>query len=253
MEVVSEETAVAVREVLASLESDIWHLSDFSMDLVVLSVGGVEVGSSEFISSVFTNDFLENPHSNEVGVSEFGGVEENSNVNVRHFIVSHVQHGGSEEGLFSVGDDGASWGFTWDFSEVLFTSTDEAFVVDTACSDDEEVLASEVGGVEVLDVVFSDVCDVLADTEHGLTDEVVSERCVVGGFSGGSFLVLVVFHTFCVHQVSLSLDLVFIVQGVLENVSQESDGLVNLILLECQGISCAFTLGADGNLATETG
>jgi hypothetical protein len=26
---------------------------------------------------------------------------------------------------------------------------------------------------------------------------VVSERCVVSGFSGGSFLVLVVFHTFC--------------------------------------------------------
>lgn len=214
------------------------------MDLVVLSVSRVEVGSSEFISSVLTNDFLENPHSNEVGVSEFGGVEENSDVDVSHFIVSHVQHRGSEEGLFSVSNDGSSRGFAGDFSEVLFTSTDEAFVVDAASSDDEEVLASVVGGVEVLDVVFSDVCDVLADTEHGLTDEVVSERGVVGGFCGGHFLVLVVFHTLRVNQVSLSLDLVFIVQGVLKNVSQESNGLVHLVLLECQRVSCAFTLGA---------
>lgn len=134
MEVVSEESAVAVWVIFTSVECDVWHLSNFGVNLIILSVGRVKVGTSEFISSVFSQNFLEDPHSHEVRVLEFGCLKEDTNINVGHFIVSHVEHGWCEEWLFSICDVGASWSLTGELTEILFAGSNETIVVKVACT-----------------------------------------------------------------------------------------------------------------------
>lgn len=98
--VVSEQSGIAVGEVVALVEGDIGPVSELLVEEGVLSVGGVQVLSGVLISSVLSHDVLEDLHGEEVGVSVAWGLEEDSDVDVGQLIISH-EHGG--------------WGVVWFF------------------------------------------------------------------------------------------------------------------------------------------
>lgn len=87
-------------------------------------------------------------------------------------------------------------------------------MVQISGSNNCEVRGNIVSGVEFFDLLFSNVGDVFSDSENGLSDEVISVRCVVDGFEGGLFLVSLVFDTLSVEVVSFGFDLLFVVDGV---------------------------------------
>ena len=69
------------------------------MQLVVLSGGGVQVSSSEFIHSVVSKNVLEELKGEVIGVSLRRGIEEDSNAKVGQLIISHLNDGRGEVGL----------------------------------------------------------------------------------------------------------------------------------------------------------
>jgi DNA-binding transcriptional regulator LsrR (DeoR family) len=56
---------------------------------VILSGRMIQVSSGETIGSVFAHKSLKVVHGEEFGVSPSGGVKENTEVSVDHFIISH--------------------------------------------------------------------------------------------------------------------------------------------------------------------
>lgn len=89
VEIVTKESAIRIVEIISFLNADIREGSNFSVERVVLSIGSVEVLSSEAIRSEVSDNVLEEVHGEEIGVSPSGSLEEYSNIDVGHFIVSH--------------------------------------------------------------------------------------------------------------------------------------------------------------------
>jgi hypothetical protein len=122
VEVAAEEAGVAVGQILAFVEGDVGHLAELGMQLIVLSISGVEVGSSIFVRSIFSQNSLKQFHGKIIRMSDCGGFEEDTNVNIGHFIITHVEHWGREIRFFSVRFYGASRSFTGEITEMLLNS-----------------------------------------------------------------------------------------------------------------------------------
>jgi len=62
------------------------------------------MGSSVFISSIVSNNSLEELHGKEVRVISIRSVEKHTNVEVFHFVISDIHDAGSEKWFFRIGD-----------------------------------------------------------------------------------------------------------------------------------------------------
>lgn len=90
VDVATEESAIAVRKIFGFVQSDVRELSNFGMQAIVLFIRVIQVSISVLVNSVFSEDVLEQLHSKEVRVGPFGGIKEDTDVQVMHFVVSHV-------------------------------------------------------------------------------------------------------------------------------------------------------------------
>lgn len=91
-------------EVVSLLDADIGEGSYFGVEGVVLSVRSIEVLSGELVRSEVSKNMFKHVHGEEIRVGPGGGLEEDTDINVGHFVVSHEEGGGSEEGFFCVFD-----------------------------------------------------------------------------------------------------------------------------------------------------
>lgn len=104
VEVRSEEAGVAVGSVEGLVDADVWQVTEVGVEGVVLSVGEVKVLSGVFVLSVFSQHSLENEEGVVVRVGPSWSLEEDTNVDVGHLVVSHRQHGGGEIWLIGILD-----------------------------------------------------------------------------------------------------------------------------------------------------
>ena len=74
-----------------------------------MMITGVQVGSSVFILGVFSQNSLVEHESEEVFIVPAWSFEENSDVDVDQFVISHTEDGWSEVWLFGIFDFKSSW------------------------------------------------------------------------------------------------------------------------------------------------
>lgn len=92
--------------------------------------------SGELISSVVSDQFSEHVHGEIFGVLVGGGVEEDSDVQIGHFVISHIEGRGGEVGFSRVGLFGLSGG---ELAEGLVDHRGNFFVFDITGGGDHEV------------------------------------------------------------------------------------------------------------------
>lgn len=97
---VSEETSIGVGEVEGLVEDEIRVISEVGMEGVVLQMRGVQVVACELVASVLSDDAFEVVQGEEVRVVPAGGFESDGEGSVEHLVVTLVEQGGSEVGLF---------------------------------------------------------------------------------------------------------------------------------------------------------
>lgn len=250
VEIGSEDTSIRVRGVDGLVDGDVGEGSEVVVDQVVLSVGGIEVVASVLVSSVLSEDSLVEEEGVVVGVGPAGGLEEGSDVDVGHFVVSDGHDRRGEEGLLGVSGSEASRGVSGELSEILVDELGELLVLDVSGSDDNDVLSDVVISVELLDHVLIDDANVLSDTENGLSHHVVSETIEVDVLDESLHLVLGGLDALSVDGLSLGLDLVGVVEGVAEHVSEDLDGLGNVVLEDGHGVRGVFSGGVGVELAS---
>lgn len=166
------------------------------------------------VSLIFTQDSLEEVNGEEIRISPAGSFEEDTNVQVVHFIVSDGHIRRSEVGLFSVSneDGGILLG---DSTEGLVSRLEESFSVDITGSSNNEV-GSNVVGLEVsLDGFFGDVVDVFSDTVGGLTEVVISVSSEVDVFNEETLLIVLGADGIVVNGFLFSFNLLLVENGVL--------------------------------------
>lgn len=184
------------------------------MDQRVLSVSGVQVLTGVLVSLIFTQDSLEEVHGEEIRISPAGSFEEDTNVQVVHFIVSDGHIRGGEVGLFSVSNENGGILLS-NRSEGLFSRLEESFSINITGSSNNEV-GTNVVGLEVgLDGFFGDVVDVFSDTVGGLTEVVISVRSEVDVFEEESLLVVLGIDGIVVNSFLFSFNLLLVEDGVL--------------------------------------
>lgn len=249
VEVGSEEAGVAVGSVEGLVDGDVWEVTEVAVEGVVLSVGEVEVLSGVFVLSVFSQHSLENEEAVVVGVGPSWGLEEDANVDVGHLVVSHGQHGGGEIWLVSVLDFGS--GGAGKSTEMLLGELDELLVGDVTGTDDDDVGTDVVGSMEVDDLFLGDGADVFSYTEDRLAHHVVSVGGVVGGLDGGFHLVLLGLDAFSEDGLSFGFDLVGVVDGVGEHVSEDLNSLSEVLFEDGHAVRGVFPGGVGVELAAD--
>lgn len=253
VEVVSDQTSIRVGLVEALLDGEIRQITEKFVNSAVLSIGSIQVSTSISVRSVFAQQALEHQHGVVVFMSPSRSVEEASDIDVGHFVVSHEQHGGSEAGLFSVLDFKSAGDLVGESAESVFNSRGEFFVVDVTSTDDNDVGADVVGLMEFDDLVSGDGTNIFSDTEDRLSHHMVSVTGVERGFKSGLELVLLDFDTFSVDRFSFSFNLVFIVDGVAEDVAEKFNSLASVLLADSDGIFGSFSASSGIELASEAG
>lgn len=123
-------------------------------------------------------------------------------------------------------------------------------MVDVSSSGDDEVGSDVVGGVVVLDVLAGDVGQVFSDSLDGLSHEMISVGGVVDSLEGGLLLVLDT-EGRSEEWISFSLELVLVVGGVEEEISEEVNGLVEFAGFESEGVSGGFSGWGDGDVSSQ--
>jgi len=197
---------------------------------------------------VFTDNLVEESKGVVVFVSKAGSLEDNTDVDVGHFIISHVEKRGSEVWLVSTG----SLALGGEFTKSLFGKLDQLLVVNITSTNDDDVGTDVVGLVEVNKVFLGDVGDVFSDTSDGLSENVVSVRSVVDGLPGGFELILLDLDVFTVDGFTFSFDLVLVIDGVAENITEDLNSLSNLILEDSEGILGGFSASSSSDLASDS-
>lgn len=166
------------------------------------------------VSLIFTQDSLEEADGVEVGISPAGSFEEDTNVQVVHFIVSdgHIRRG--EVGLFSVGNEDGGILLS-NSAEGLLSRLEESFSVNITGGSNDEVGGNVVGLEVSLDGFFSDVVDVFSDTMSGLTEVVISVSSEVDVFEEETLLIVLSTDGIVVDSFLFSFNLLLVEDGVL--------------------------------------
>lgn len=123
-------------------------------------------------------------------------------------------------------------------------------MVDVSSSGDDEVWSDVVGGVVVLDVLAGDVGQVFSDSLDGLSHEMISVGGIVDSLEGGLFLVLDT-ESRSEEWISFSFELVLVVGGVEEEISEEVNGLVEFAWLESEGVGGGLSGWGDGDVSSQ--
>lgn len=123
-------------------------------------------------------------------------------------------------------------------------------MVDVSSSGDDEVWSDVVGGVVVLDVLAGDVGQVFSDSLDGLSHEMISVGGIVDSLEGGLLLVLDT-ESRSEEWISFSFELVLVVGGVEEEISEEVNGLVEFAWLESEGVGGGFSGWGDGDISSQ--
>lgn len=110
MEITSEKSSVAIGSIETFVDGDIRVLTEVVMHGGILSISRVQVSSSVLISSVFSDYGLEHIHGEEFRVGVSGSIIDDTDVQIGHFIISHIQGRGGEVRSFHVGLFGLSGG-----------------------------------------------------------------------------------------------------------------------------------------------
>lgn len=123
-------------------------------------------------------------------------------------------------------------------------------MVDVSSSGDDEVWSDVVGGVVVLDVLAGDVGQVFSDSLDGLSHEMISVGGIVDSLEGGLLLVLDT-ESRSEEWISFSFELVLVVGGVEEEISEEVNGLVEFAWLESEGVGGGLSGWGDGDVSSQ--
>lgn len=123
-------------------------------------------------------------------------------------------------------------------------------MVDVSSSGDDEVWSDVVGGVVVLDVLAGDVGQVFSDSLDGLSHEMISVGGIVDSLEGGLLLVLDA-ESRSEEWISFSFELVLVVGGVEEEISEEVNGLVEFAWLESEGVGGGLSGWGDGDISSQ--
>lgn len=123
-------------------------------------------------------------------------------------------------------------------------------MVDVSSSGDDEVWSDVVGGVVVLDVLAGDVGQVFSDSLDGLSHEMISVGGIVDSLEGGLLLVLDA-ESRSEEWISFSFELVLVVGGVEEEISEEVNGLVEFAWLESEGVGGGLSGWGDGDVSSQ--
>ena len=89
VEVVTKETSIRVRKIVALVEGNVRKISELLVHKRVLSVRGIKVLTSVFVCLILAKNSLEELHGVEIRISPRRSLEEDTNVEIVHFIVSH--------------------------------------------------------------------------------------------------------------------------------------------------------------------
>jgi len=125
-------------------------------------------------------------------------------------------------------------------------------VIDVTGSDNGDVGADVVVSVVVDEVLSFDVSDVVSDTEDGLTEVVVSVRCVVTSFKGCFKLVFVCVDAISPNGFSFGFDLVLVVERVGQDVTEEVNSFSDATFGDSEGVSGCFSFSFGFKMATES-
>lgn len=250
VDVASEETSVGVGEVEGLLDGDIGELTQHAVEGVVLSLTVVQVATSVLGFSVFTEDSLVEQEREVVLMGIAWGLEENTDVDVGHFIISHVHKGRSEVCLFAILGSQTSWGRSSEATESLLSQFGELLVSNISGTGDDDVATIVVGLLVLNDLFLSDGGDVFSDTKDGLAEHMVSERSIVRSFNGGFQLILLEANDFSIDGFSFSFDLVLVVGRVGDDIAEDLNSLADVVLADGDGVGGGFTGGLSGDLAS---
>jgi hypothetical protein len=97
---IAEEAGVRVGEVEGLVEDEIGVVAEVGMEGVVLQMRGVQMVPSELVASVLSDDALEVIHGEEIRIVPAGSSKSHGEGSVEHLIVTLVEQGRSEIGLF---------------------------------------------------------------------------------------------------------------------------------------------------------
>lgn len=126
-------------------------------------------------------------------------------------------------------------------------------MVNFTSTNDSDIGADVVVSVVVNEVVSIDVCDVISDTEDGLTEVMVSVACVITSFKSGFKLVFVCVDAISPNGFSFSFDLVLVIEGVGQNIAEDINSLSDATLGDSEGVSGSFSAGFSFKMSTESG
>lgn len=187
-------------------------------------------------------NFLEELESVVVGMSKSRSVVEDSDVGIDHLIISDHEKGRVVNGSFGVSSgDGGGLG---EGREVGLNEVDELGVRNVSGTDNDDVLSKVVVRMEVLDVLRSEVVEIIDVSSSGLSHHMVSEDVEVDVLEGGSLVfgvsvLLDVSHLFSGHLESGGVDII-----VRDDVSEDFDGLRNVVLEDLDCVMSNFSLSS---------
>jgi hypothetical protein len=249
-EVGAPHTAVGVGKVLAHLSGHIGKLTENSLGGVVLLLSIVEM-LVVLLDIVVTDHRLQELEGVVVLVVDAGSIVENTDVGVVHLVITHHEQRGSVDCLDSVVTLGGEDRLVDNGGEVKVHLFDEGVVVDGTSADNNHVFAGVVGSAVVLEVVRSEVLEVVVVTADRLAHHVVSVGVEMASLEGGGQVVLV-------EEVVLGgllllgeLELSVINEGVGDHVTKKGDGTADSALVAGHVQVSHFTVDFGGNSSTD--
>lgn len=135
---------------------------------------GVKVSTGVSVLGVFTHDSLKDEECVVVLVVPAGSLEEDTDVDIGQFVVTHGQNGRSETRLVSVSGFNASRSLVGEATEELLSELNKLLVLNITSTNNNDVRTNVVGSVVFLNHILGDDTDVFSNTEDRLTHHVVS-------------------------------------------------------------------------------
>lgn len=157
---------------------------------------------------------MEELHGVEIRISPRRSLEEHTNVEIVHFIISHCHIRWGEVGLFSVRNKEGDI-LLWDSGESLFSSFKELISVDVTSGSNNEVSSNVISFNVIQDILLSDVANIFSNTMRRLTKVVVSVGSEVNRFKDNSLLIVLCVDSVIIDSFLFSFDLCFVKDGVL--------------------------------------
>lgn len=123
-------------------------------------------------------------------------------------------------------------------------------MVNISGSGNDEVGSNIVSSMVILDILAGDVGKVFSDSLDWLSHEVISVGSIMDSLESGLLLILDAKRR-SKEWISFSFELVLIIGGVEEEVSEQIDGLSKFAWLESESIGGSFSGWGDRNISSQ--